>query len=285
MAPAPIHVVAGALVDKAGRVLIAERPPGKAQAGRWEFPGGKRHERESPREALARELMEEIGVELGAAAPLLAITHHYAGAPAPVLIDCWRVESWRGEVKPLDGQRLRWCTLPELAAADILEADRSIVTALLLPRIFVRLEPGATAAALQRTSARGERVGWLIDAGLTDPDLLARLAADGAQVFLIDPVAPAAPAERAIYTRTEAFRPSTARLAPAGRLVASATEAHAAREAGADFLLVGERELPSGTLAEVAATGLPWYLNVVRPAAAGEPLPTGQLWWRPGGAR
>ena len=279
MAPAPIHVVAGALIDKAGRVLIAERPPGRAQAGRWEFPGGKRHERESPREALARELLEEIGIELGAAAPLLAITHHYEGAPAPVLIDCWRVESWRGEVQPLDGQRLRWCTLPELAAADVLEADRSIVTALLLPRIFVRLEQGATAEALKRTGARGDRVGWLIDPGRVDPALIARLAADRAQVFLIDPEAPGA---RAVYSRIEAFRPSTARLAPAGRLVRSAAEAHAARAAGADFLLVAERELPPGTLAEIAAMGLPWYLNVVRPAVAGEPLPTGQLWWRPG---
>lgn len=285
MAPAPIHVLAGALLDKAGRVLIAERPPGKAQGGRWEFPGGKRHERESPREALARELMEELGIELGAAQPLLAVTHHYAGAPSPVLIDCWRVESWRGEIQSLEGQRLRWCTLPELAAADILEADRSIVTALLLPRMLVRIGPKGIDEAMRRASIRGERIGWLIDADAADAALLARLGGEGAATFLIDPTRPAAAGRGVIYTRAADFVRSTERLAPAGRLVGTAAESLAARDAGADFLLVAARDLPPGTLAEVAAAGLPWYLNVVGPGAAGEPLPTGRLWWRAGEAR
>ena len=284
MAPAPVHVVAGALVDPAGRVLIAERPPGKAQAGRWEFPGGKRHERESPREALARELMEELGIELGAAEPLLAVTHHYAGAAAPVLIDCWRVESWRGELKCLDGQRLRWCTLPELAAADILEADRSIVTALLLPPLLVRVELEGAAEASRRASIRGERVGWLIDGAAAQAPLLARCAADGGTPLLIDPLR-AAGGLGAVYTEATRFVRSTERLAPAGLVVKDAAEAAAALAAGADFLLVAERQLPPGTLAKVAATGLPWYLNVVRPKAADEPPATGRLWWRASAGR
>lgn len=276
MNPAPVHVVAGALIDSGGRVLIAERPAGKAQAGRWEFPGGKRTPKESPREALARELLEELGIELGEAAPLLGVTHHYASAPAPVFIDAWRVESWRGEIRALDGQRLRWCSPRELAEADILEADYAIVTALLLPRLFVRVAPDRAGDALARAGARGARLGLLLDAG-AEPGLVSRLEADGAAVFIIDP--PPGTTGRAVYTRIQNVRPSGARLAPAGSIVASGAEAVAARANGAEFLLITERDHPPGALAEVASAGLPWYLNVVRRGDAEEPTPTGQLWW------
>ena len=57
-------VLAGALVGKDGRVLIAQRPPGKAHAGKWEFPGGKKHPAERPQQGLHRELQEELGIEV-----------------------------------------------------------------------------------------------------------------------------------------------------------------------------------------------------------------------------
>jgi mutator protein MutT len=82
-----VHVLAGVLVDCAGRVLLAERPAGKAFAGRWEFPGGKLEAGETPRSALARELQEELGIEVLEAEPLLAVVHRYPGAPVRVLID------------------------------------------------------------------------------------------------------------------------------------------------------------------------------------------------------
>ena len=59
-----IHVVAGALFDNQGRVLIAQRPPGKHMAGGWEFPGGKLEPEEQPFEGLKRELREELGIEV-----------------------------------------------------------------------------------------------------------------------------------------------------------------------------------------------------------------------------
>ena len=60
-------VVAAALVDDDGRVLVAQRPPGKAMAGLWEFPGGKLREGETPEAALVRELAEELGIDISAA--------------------------------------------------------------------------------------------------------------------------------------------------------------------------------------------------------------------------
>lgn len=82
-APAPVRmvlVVAMALLDSHGRVLLAERPPGKAMAGLWEFPGGKVEPGETPEAALQRELEEELGVTAAAAAlrPLTFASHTYA---------------------------------------------------------------------------------------------------------------------------------------------------------------------------------------------------------------
>ena len=132
-----VHVLAGVLADPGGKVLLAQRPAGKAFAGRWEFPGGKLEEGESPRDALVRELREELGIDVLEAEPLLAVAHRYPDAPVRVLIDSWRVLRWSGTPQPLDGQGLRWCPVVELATADILEADRPIVTALRLPPLLV----------------------------------------------------------------------------------------------------------------------------------------------------
>ncbi|MGQ0835910.1 MAG: 8-oxo-dGTP diphosphatase MutT [Gammaproteobacteria bacterium] len=123
-----IRVVAAALYDAQGRVLIAERPAGKHMAGRWEFPGGKIGVRESEREALDRELSEEIGVRVLAARPLMRLTHDYRDRR--VELSLWIVERYSGEVGSLDGQRLRWVSPAALDAEDILEADRPFIEAL-----------------------------------------------------------------------------------------------------------------------------------------------------------
>ena len=123
-----IEVVAGALFDGAGRVLIAQRPAGKALAGRWEFPGGKLHEGESPYDALVRELREELGVDVLEAARLMRYSHQYPGRV--VWLDMWTVSRWRGEPRGLDGQALKWVEPARLHEEDILEADQPIVAAL-----------------------------------------------------------------------------------------------------------------------------------------------------------
>jgi len=123
-----IEVVAGALFDATGRVLIAQRPAGKALAGRWEFPGGKLHAGEEPYDALVRELREELGVEVAAARRLLRYSHPYP--ERVVWLDLWVVSEWSGEPQGLDGQALRWVAPGRLHEEDILEADAPMVAAL-----------------------------------------------------------------------------------------------------------------------------------------------------------
>ena len=127
--PQPVLVVAGALFDASGRVLIAQRPPGKALAGRWEFPGGKLHDGEDAYGGLVRELREELGVDVHAAERLIRYSHEYP--ERIVWLDMWIVTSWSGVVQGLDGQALKWVALAQLHEEDILEADQPIVAALL----------------------------------------------------------------------------------------------------------------------------------------------------------
>ncbi len=125
---ATVEVVAGALYDASGRILIAQRPAGKALAGRWEFPGGKRHEGETAYAALVRELREELGVEVLQAEPLMRYAVEYPGRT--IWLDMWIVSSWQGEPRGLDDQALRWVEPGRLSDEDILEADQPIVAAL-----------------------------------------------------------------------------------------------------------------------------------------------------------
>jgi 8-oxo-dGTP diphosphatase len=128
LAKPAILVVAAALYDGDGRVLIAERPAGKHMAGRWEFPGGKVVAGESEAEALAREIREELGVEITGSRPFMRLAHSYDDRD--VELSMWVVEAFQGEPQGLDGQRLKWVAPAMLSAEDILEADRPFVVAL-----------------------------------------------------------------------------------------------------------------------------------------------------------
>ncbi len=126
-----IHVVAGAVIDAGGRVLIAQRPPGKHLAGGWEFPGGKLETGEGRAAGLARELREELGIAIRHPRPLLRVRHTYPYGE--VLIDMWVVKEYNGEPRGQDGQALRWLSQEELERAELLPADQPIVRALRLP--------------------------------------------------------------------------------------------------------------------------------------------------------
>lgn len=132
-----IHVVAAAVQDAGGQILIAQRPAGKHMAGAWEFPGGKLESGEVPLEGLARELREELGIEIGSGPhrPVRRINHSYDDRD--VLIDVWRVTEFVGTPRGLDAQALRWCTPDELERAELLPADKPIVAALRLPEILL----------------------------------------------------------------------------------------------------------------------------------------------------
>jgi len=119
--PTGLQVVAAVLVDRQGRVLVAQRPAGKWQAGRWEFPGGKVEPGEDEAAAVVRELHEELGVRVDAQQRLTEVCHDYPDRR--VVIGLWLVLRYEGEPQGLDGQALRWVTLEELAGIDLLEAD------------------------------------------------------------------------------------------------------------------------------------------------------------------
>jgi 8-oxo-dGTP diphosphatase len=123
-----ILVVAAALYDGEGRVLIAQRPHGRHLAGRWEFPGGKVAPGEPEAAALARELREELGVQVIASRPLMRLEHAYDDRR--VELSMWIVERFAGAARGLDGQLLKWVAPARLAEEDLLEADRPFVEAL-----------------------------------------------------------------------------------------------------------------------------------------------------------
>jgi 8-oxo-dGTP diphosphatase len=101
-------VVAAALVDGDGRVLLQQRAPGRSMAGLWEFPGGKLEEGETPEAALIRELQEELGIATDEACLAPAC---FASAPndgAQMILLLYVCRKWRGQPRALDASALRW---------------------------------------------------------------------------------------------------------------------------------------------------------------------------------
>jgi 8-oxo-dGTP diphosphatase len=127
----PVLLVAAvALVDPDGRVLLAERPAGKPLAGLWEFPGGKVKHDETPEVALIRELEEELGIETDAKclAPFTFASHSYT--EFHLLMPLYVCRVWQGIVKPLEGQRLAWVRVEEMANYPMPPADLPLVAML-----------------------------------------------------------------------------------------------------------------------------------------------------------
>jgi 8-oxo-dGTP diphosphatase len=120
-------VVAAALIDTDGRVLIAQRPKGKALEGLWEFPGGKIDEGERPEDALIRELREELGVTVKEAclAPLTFASHSYDAFH--LLMPLYVCRKWEGFVRPLDGQTLKWVRPKGLRSYPMPPADAPLI--------------------------------------------------------------------------------------------------------------------------------------------------------------
>ncbi len=179
-----IHVVAGAIEDAEGRVLIAQRPRGRHMAGRWEFPGGKLASGEDPYAGLQRELAEELGITVREAKPLIRLRHTYP--ERRVLLDVWQVTAYDGEPQPLDAQALAWARPDELPRHDLLEADRAIVTALRLPRLARMLAPGEALQSIRGRAAQTILLPMPDDgADGIEPEAVAAARTLGHRVFVI----------------------------------------------------------------------------------------------------
>jgi len=118
-------VVACALINEYGKVLINERPVGKDYAGYWEFPGGKVDESETPEEAIIRELKEEINIDVTGSclAPLSFTEKQYDNYYVVVLLYVCR--RWNGHIMPMEEQELAWVSPKEIDNFNLLPADKS----------------------------------------------------------------------------------------------------------------------------------------------------------------
>ena len=122
-----VLVVAAALIDTDGRMLIAQRPEGKALAGLWEFPGGKIEPGERPEQALIRELHEELGIDVNAAclAPFVFTSHAYDSFH--LLMPLYLLRRWSGTVQRREHAALKWVKPDQLRDYPMPPADEPLV--------------------------------------------------------------------------------------------------------------------------------------------------------------
>ncbi len=122
-----VLVAAVALIDVDGRVLIAQRPEGKALAGLWEFPGGKVEQGERPEQALVRELKEELNIDVteSCLAPLTFASHAYDDFH--LLMPLYVCRRWKGDAISNEGQALKWVRAKALRDHPMPPADRPLI--------------------------------------------------------------------------------------------------------------------------------------------------------------
>ena len=125
-----ILVVAAALIDRDGRVLLAQRPPNKSMAGLWEFPGGKVEEGENPEDSLIRELNEELGIDTWGSclAPLSFASHSYEDFH--LLMPLFACRKWIGTPMAMEGQVLKWVSKSDLKNYAMPPADIPLIAAI-----------------------------------------------------------------------------------------------------------------------------------------------------------
>jgi 8-oxo-dGTP diphosphatase len=149
--------VAAAVIQRAdGRVLLAQRPHGKVYAGYWEFPGGKIEPDESAERALARELHEELGIDVRVSYPW--ITREYVYPHGHVRLSFFRVLAWSGEPHPREDQAIAWQALGADMVAPMLPANAPVLASLALPHEYAITDAArlGTAEMLARLRLRLE---------------------------------------------------------------------------------------------------------------------------------
>jgi 8-oxo-dGTP diphosphatase len=171
-----VDVAVGVLIRPDGRYLLASRPDGKPYAHYWEFPGGKLESGESVEHALARELHEELGIDIGPA--YLWVVREFEYPHAHVRLHFCRVWSWSGELHAREGQRFRFCSLDDPPDGPLLPATVPVLRWLELPPVYAisnaaELGPVEFLKRLDLQIARGLRLVQfrepLLEASLAEP--------------------------------------------------------------------------------------------------------------------
>jgi 8-oxo-dGTP diphosphatase len=190
----PVEVVAAVIERPDGRFLLAQRPVGKVYAGYWEFPGGKVEPGEPPAVAMARELREELGIEVEIADPW--IVRIYVYPHATVRLNFFRVRAWHGEPHGKEQQQLAWQHASAIDVAPLLPANGPVVRALQLPFEYAITHAGDIGVAeqlsrLDKRLAQGLRLIQVREKGMHAPALehftqsvLAKARPQGAQVLI-----------------------------------------------------------------------------------------------------
>jgi len=131
----PVHVAVGVIVDNTGQqtqYFLTKRLEHSHQGGKWEFPGGKVEKDETVAQALARELKEEVAIEVLSCQPLITIKHDYNDKK--VMLEVFIVDQYLGEPSAQEGQGQGWFTLDELQTLDFPKANQAIIDKLIKKR-------------------------------------------------------------------------------------------------------------------------------------------------------
>jgi 8-oxo-dGTP diphosphatase len=168
-APRIVDVAVGIVLRDDGAVLIAQRPAGKPYAGWWEFPGGKLEAGESVAQALARELDEELGLQVGSSEPWVVRGHAYPHATVRLFFR--RVRRWHGPARPREAQALAWRPAHAIDVAPLLPASLAPIGWLRLPAVYRISCAGETGVAAFERALRDE-LDALADVGDRRPLLL-----------------------------------------------------------------------------------------------------------------
>jgi 8-oxo-dGTP diphosphatase len=279
-----LHVVAAVIRRADGAILISHRPDHVEQGGLWEFPGGKLHRGEARVQGLARELREELGLDITRATPLLTIPHDYP--TRRVLLDVFVVDAWRGEAEGREGQRIRWVAPDALASHAFPAANLPIVTAARLPRAYV-VTPEPTGdenrflAELEACLVRGARLIQLRAPSLAADGyraLAQRVLAvcrdyDARLLLNAEPALCMALGADGVHLNGRRLQACTARPLPRDRLLSAAchdaTALALAQRVGVDVVLLSP-VLPTATHPGVATLG--WHGLAALAAAATLPV-------------
>lgn len=191
-----IHVVAAVIRGGDGRILIARRADSQHQGGLWEFPGGKVEAGESVEAALARELREELGIEVSGSRPLIKISHDYPDKQ--ILLDVREVDAFSGEPHGAEGQPLEWVAPRDLHQYQFPAANKPTVAAARLPDQYLitpdGLEVPPMLRGIQKAVANGIKLVQLRAPDMYDPKYrdvavdAAGLCAGKAQLMLKGPL-------------------------------------------------------------------------------------------------